>query len=258
MSNFIFLSSKSNHHEPFRSGEDSCRCNRRFYSEIATRYYDGSGTRELWLPDDLISIDTSLKVDEDGDGTYELTLAVNTDYWLYPDNKSPKFRIDLNPDGTQLSAWTKARRSVEIAGMFGYSNDTELTGQTVQNTTEISASGTTLTVTSTTGISAGETLVMGSEQVYVSAVASATDLTITRGLNGTTAAIHANGVAIYRRRYAAPIEQAVVMQVSRFWNEQKTGYSGQAGSAEMGGFSFATLYPAIRDMLNPYRVQVVG
>jgi len=80
---------------------------RRFYSEIATRLYDGAGNRELWLPDDLLTV-TTLKVDEDGDGTFELTLAVNTDYWLWPDNSSPKIRIDLNPDGTQLSAWTKA------------------------------------------------------------------------------------------------------------------------------------------------------
>ena len=48
------------------------------------------------------------------------------------------------------------------------------------------------------------------------------------------------------------------MQVARLWNEQKTGYSGGAGSPEMGGFSFSTLYPAIQDMLAPYSVPVVG
>ena len=227
---------------------------RRFYSEIATRLYDGAGNRELWLPDDLLTV-TTLKVDEDGDGTFELTLAVNTDYWLWPDNSSPKIRIDLNPDGTQLSAWTKARRSVQVAGMFGYSNDTELTTTTLNE--DLDATETGIDVVSGAVISVGDTIIVDSEQMYVSAVATNT-LTAIRGVNGTTAATHTNGTAVSRRRYPAAIEQAVTMQVARLWNEQKTGYSGGAGGPEMGGFSFSTLYPAIQDMLAPYSVPVVG
>src|SRR3990167_11281712 len=55
-------------------------CNRYFYTQSATRYFDGGV--KLWLPD-LLSINASgLKTDEDGDATFENTFAT-TDYLLY-------------------------------------------------------------------------------------------------------------------------------------------------------------------------------
>jgi len=219
---------------------------RRFYSETATRYFDGEGYSDLWT-DDLVSV-TTLKVDEDGDGVYELTLAANADYWLWPDNTTPKRRIDLNPESAQLTAWPRGRRRIEIAGVFGYSDDTELTTTTLNEA--LDATETAVDLVDGTAVSVGETLVVDAEQIYVSAIAGNTP-TVVRGVNGTTAAAHSDGAAVYRRRYARPIERAVKMQVARFLREQQTGGPLQ-GNGEIGGFSVSSLYPAIRDMLAPY------
>ncbi len=227
--------------------------NHRFYSEIATRVYDGNGLSQLWLPDDLLTV-TSLKVDEDGNGTFEKTLAVNTDYWLWPDNVSPKWRIDLNPQSTSLTAWPVGRRRIEIVGMFGYSNETALVTTLAEDD---DGSETALDLTSAAALSVGDTLVIGTEQLDITAIATNT-VTVTRGLNASAAAAHANGAAVYRRRFERPIERAVAMQVSRLLRDQQTGYSGTLGDPQYGGYAFASLYPAIRDMLAPYLRLVVS
>lgn len=223
--------------------------NREFYSQVATRYYNvpALAVSELWLWDDLLSV-TTLKVDQDGDGVYETTLTTD-DYWLWPDNETPKVRIDLRPDGA-LGSWPTGRRRVEVAGMFGYSNETELTTTTLAE--ELDASETGVDVADGTAVSAGETIVVDSEQMKITAIATNT-LTVVRGINGTTAATHSNGVAVYRRRYARPVEEAVTLQVVRFAREHQTGASGQQGGNDIGGYVFGSLYPAIRDLLTPYK-----
>lgn len=159
---------------------------------------------------ELVSI-TSLAVDLDGDGTFETALVENTDYRVHVSREPDEHRewIWLDPNGTQLASWPVEPRRIRITGVRGWSYEVEDTGQTVQNATQISAGGTALTVTSNAGISIGETLKIESEQVYVSAKDSTTGLTIERAVNGTTAAAHANGVAIYRRRYPRMVEAAV-------------------------------------------------
>src|SRR5581483_11636226 len=61
-----------------RRVDDHCR--RTFYAEVATRHFDGNGCSLLLLPDLLGA--TSVKLDEDMDRTFELTLAAATDYFL--------------------------------------------------------------------------------------------------------------------------------------------------------------------------------
>lgn len=232
---------------------------RRFYSEVATKYLDGNGRKQLWLGEnnDLISV-TSLQVDKDGDGVYETTLAANTDYWLWPDNETPKLRIDLNPQGTLLSLFPIGRKRVKIAGLFGYSNDTELV--TTVNDEGGGADATETAITLATGggalLSVGETIVVESEQMYISAIVTDT-LTVVRAINGTTGAAHTNGTNVSRRRYPEPVEQAVSMQAVRFLRENQTGNSGEDGASAIGGFSFRAMYPAIRDLLAPYMIPVV-
>lgn len=88
---------------------------RQFHSTVETRYFTPDRTSSLYVGD-LLSV-TTLKFDEDQDGTYEVTLAT-TDYWLWPDNPQSGFgyrRIDLNPNG-DYPAFTLQRRSVQIVG----------------------------------------------------------------------------------------------------------------------------------------------
>lgn len=234
---------------------------RSFQAVTATRYYDAPKRtpNQLWLTDDLLSI-TTLKVDQDNNGTWEKTLVADTDYWLHPDNSTPKYRIDLNPNGV-IAEWPQGRRRIQIVGQFGYSNETEATGQTVQNTTQIAAGATSLTVTSTAGISTGETLVIETEQLYVSAIASPTALTVLRGQNGTTDAAHLTGVAIYRRRYPRDIEDGVKERVVGLRWDAQSGYAGSAtligdATGAAGTTQIRASYARWRNLIGRYRTRV--
>lgn len=90
-------------------------CDRRFDTESATKYYDGD---TMLFIDDLLTV-TTLKTDEDGDGTYENTFAA-TDYILYPRNEYPKTYIKINPNGSYGGFAAGILNGVEIAGTWGY------------------------------------------------------------------------------------------------------------------------------------------
>lgn len=237
-----------------------------FYSES---YYGSSGRltgthradiRRLLLGCDLVSI-TTIKVDTDADGVFETTLTAGTDYRLWPYNAAaqdmPYRAVELVPIGGQLSAWPVAEYCVQIVGLFGYSNETEDTLQTVQDTTSQASGSTTLTVQSTADIDPGETLVIGTEQEYVVSVNDPTTLTVTRGINGTTAAAHLNGVTVYRRRYPRDVEEAVKERVvGKRWDTQ-SGYAGAAalmGESTQGGgsrASYARWVSTVNNYLDP-------
>jgi len=92
-------------------------CNRDFLAATATRYFDGGNP--LFI-DDLVSV-TTLKLDEDGDATFESTLA-DTDYLLYPLNKYPKTTIKLSEASNYGGFANGVRKGVEIAGSWGYAS----------------------------------------------------------------------------------------------------------------------------------------
>jgi len=97
-------------------------CNRSFDAQPdTTKYYDGSAS-PLFI-DDLVSItgdNDGIFLDEDGDGTYEVTMAT-TDYHLYPLNKTPKTRIEINPEGGYGGFASGIRKGVKIIATWGYS-----------------------------------------------------------------------------------------------------------------------------------------
>lgn len=223
--------------------------NRTFAATVETRTYDGNGGKSLWV-DDIASV-TSIVVTN---GSTQTTLT-GTDYYLSPNNRvnSPVRRIDLAPSGT-VSVWPLARQSVSITGIFGYSYEVQAVGQCAE---PLDASETEISVDAGHGLTGGETIKIEDEQMYVSAV-STNVLTVVRGVNGTTAATHADDSAISKRRYPRGIERATVMQAARFSREVQTGYSGQTGNAEMGGYSFNASYPAIKDMIRPFHIVAVA
>lgn len=94
-----------------------------FVADSATRYY--TAEHADWLPiDDLISV-TTIKTDEDGDGTYEVTMTT-ADYRLMPVNaqagthKRPYREIGIKQDATYTLP-AGIDYGVEIIGNFGYS-----------------------------------------------------------------------------------------------------------------------------------------
>lgn len=98
---------------------------RQFYASTQTRYYTPDDPHLLFV-DDLLSV-TTLKTDQDGDRTYEITWDTG-DYDLYPENAStdahPYTWIETAVLGTY--SFPMVRRSVELAGSFGYCASTDL------------------------------------------------------------------------------------------------------------------------------------
>lgn len=227
-----------------------------FHAVTATRYFrwdgaPGHNPRRLQLRRPLVAA-TAVGVDEDGDGSFERTLVENTDYVRQPrnaDSYEPAWALELLRSGTQVAAWPNATDAVRVAGRWGWSEETESAGTFAE---DLDTSETGVDLTAGHAVAIGDTVVVDSEQMFVRAFASANTATVTRGVNGTTAAVHSSGAAVAARRYPRAVEQATLLQASRFWNEQKTGgASVLAGS--VGGFSFSSLYPAIRDLLAPFR-----
>lgn len=95
---------------------------RRFHSTTAdeTRTYQSSNGKRVHT-DDIISV-TTLKTDEDGDRTHEITWAT-TDYDLLPENAAlnggPYTYIEVSPNGRYT--FPTQRKGVQIIGKFGYS-----------------------------------------------------------------------------------------------------------------------------------------
>ena len=240
---------------------------RHFYSLTATRYFSGNGKSELRLRRDLISV-TTLKEDTGSDASHATTWAA-TDYFLspYENDPSPGVNLGWNPENrpyrkleiNQLSTgtkkqWTLGQRRFELAGKWGYSECTEDTGATINEGGTFSASDTTLTVSDGTMVSAGDTLLIESEQLYVTAK-STNDLTVERGVNGTTAATHVDATAISRFVYPKQLVDAVIMRVSHLWTLRPTGYSSEAGFVETGQMTpVKGLGLDVRQKLDSFRI----
>lgn len=100
-------------------------CGQRFFTTTAneTRYYTAERRHFLRLPHRIVSVNT-LKTDEDGDRTYEITWQT-TDYDLMPYNASldgePYFWIETTPNG-DYSFPVGIAKGVEISGKFGWNS----------------------------------------------------------------------------------------------------------------------------------------
>lgn len=232
---------------------------RRCFVMDETRYYPGAGSK-LWLDDDLLSI-TSLKTDDDGDGTFETTWAA-TDYQLLPMNGVPYEAIEISDFGTQSSFAAGVRRGVEIVGSFGIGNAVDVDPVVRSATTvgeELDASETSVTVSSQTDTDGLRTIRVDSEQMYITSVNTAT-LTVVRGVNGTTAATHSTSAAIDYFVYPEDVVQAVAMQAGRWWQQRAGGFA----SDTIGGLEFGEIRPSnelvgdLRDVIAYYRRQHIG
>ena len=232
-------------------------CGRKFYVEATTKYYDGA-TR-LWI-DDLLSIDSSgLTTDEDGDATHENTLAT-TDYILYPLNGYPKTYIEISNDSDYGSFGGGVKKSVQIAGKFGYGDGISATPYLLDTTLTAAISSTTAltcTVTAVTNLSAGQTILIDSEQMFIQSITTLT-LTVERGVNGTTAATHDTAKSIYIYQYPFDVWSAcLALSSAVYQNRNKAGIS----SERLGDYSYSLdksqAATICNDYLKDYRVMRV-
>lgn len=231
-------------------------CNRKFYVLYGTKYFDGSS--DPLNIDDLLSIDTSgFDLDEDADATYSSAVAT-TDYYLYPYNEFPKTKVKISPNGDYGGFAGGIKKGVRIVGNWGYGesatpySDSE---DEVEDTGGITATATSITVADADNFSPGQTILIESEQCYISAYdTTGNTITVTRAVNGTTGATHAKDKTIYIYVYPGDISEACLIQTMRWWKRKDTAFADVIGVPELGAITaFKGLDPDVKLILNGYR-----
>lgn len=223
-----------------------------FYCWEGAMYFNGAGT--TIYPEDILSV-TTFKLDEDGDGTYEETIAT-TDYVLYPLNDTPKTWAEISSNSEYGGFASGIKKGVEINGVFGYGDGKSASpyhdaGTDVNEGSGVTSTAVTITVDDGTQFAIAQTIRIDSEQIYIQSISTHV-LTVKRGVNGTTAATHADDSDIDIYDYPEPIRTAVLIETTRLWKRKDEGFVTKViGSSETGILK-------VYDKLDPYTVQVVG
>ena len=280
-----------------------------FVPVTQTLKFNGRGRSLLYVPP-LLGI-SSIANDD--------TTLTAADYILKPDNgfwtNGPYTQILVDPDASLLSCWVYEDDGIEISGTWGKYSLTAETGTTVQDTTQQSASQTTLKVGDGSKVSPGMVLLIGSEQQLVTGWSDPTEnitllagaiaasdetitvddgslfskgeiirigfeqmlvkdkrtnqlyvvrgwnntgrvihadnsevdvyrtLTVERGVNGTTAAVHATTTAV--SRYLVPDDLGMLAKeiATLLVNKAKSGYQGRTGNTELGVVFYNDAFP---------------
>ena len=123
----------------------------------------------LWLDQDLLSVSTLQTKAQNASPT---TIS-SSDYFLEPANPEPdgntrynRIEIDLSSTAA-FEAGDTPQRSISVAGSWGWGNTTKGAG-TVDDSGGISSSDTTLIVSDASKVNVGDTLLIDSEQIFVS------------------------------------------------------------------------------------------
>ena len=183
-----------------------------FYPRVETRLYDVPGGRKLMLDDDLMSVNSLTNGDD--------TSIASTEYMLHPASRTPKYALELYPGST--IAWqtdsSKAfdRQVIELDGVWCWHDEWSIAWDSVSQIADsggITGTQVTIAIADWDGedsygqlaFSRGKLLRIEDEFLYVVSRGSADtggagNLTVIRGVNGSTAAVHAENtvIEIYR------------------------------------------------------------
>ena len=234
-------------------------CGRHFATMHGERRFDGRGRATLTVSD-LVSV-SELRV-RDASGRWESWPSA--DWLLYPLNAAP-----TEPGGRPytriLLASSERRRfplnraGVAVSGIWGYGDVREDAGVRVAADSAVGVGDATVTVAPVSAdaaipLSAGHTVRIGDEQLYVTGAAAGdgtTTLTVQRGVNGSVAAAHAAGAGLSVYRYPEAVAEACLLQAAVWWRERFGGpFPLPEGD---GGGDVAGVSPTARALLAPYR-----
>lgn len=239
------------------SREIETHCKRWFYPRTQTRYYTAL-YGQLLLVDDLLSVSTlkTLTLNTSGTRTYGDSWAA-VDYDLEPYNAlnatppQPYHGVRKNPEGAY--SFPTDWHGVEIVGSWGYYDVRVTSSATLAEVLDTSETG--VDVSSGTAFKVGQTVLIDSEQMFISAIATNT-LTVTRAVNGTTAATHANGAAIGVYEYPV-VSEACLFQTALDYRGKDAPYGVSGGGEFRQQIAGAGLHPWTIRMLKPFlRVEV--
>mgnify|MGYP003653567494 FL=1 len=224
-----------------------------FGSRTETRYYDiGSGSlRNTVQVNTYAGTDTEIGVGDrlvqaipldawlisattvtsysgtDRTSSETLTEGYNNDYWLEPYNSSPKTNFKMNEDTAK--SLNAGQQTLKITGSWGYNDN-----KTGSLTTTGAITGTGITsfgVNDASDLDAVETILIGSEQMYITGISSNT-LTVERAVNGTTASTHSAGADVYAYIYPSDVVQACLDLGRIFFRDRDAGVTPTLGTGE--------------------------
>ena len=194
-----------------------------FGPRIASNVYDHDGSDFLDLDDDFIAVTSVTSAASTGEAAG--TLVADDDYLTRPTFGPIR---ELIFPGLGTSTIGSGYGVITAVGTAGYSLETVNLG--TMGTVTASATAGTLTA----GLAyPGMTLLADAEQMYVTAATGGTALTLVRGVNGTTAAVHAASTTVYQYRYDRAVELATHLVAQRRWRQKEAGVTGDFGGGAM-------------------------
>jgi len=177
-----------------------------------------------------------------------LTEGYGNDFFLMPYNFNPKTILKLNEDTAK--SLDAGQQSLSIVAEWGYTANTlsVTTSDAIGSTTATSVS-----VSSATNLGPAQTILIDSEQLYITAISGNT-LTVERGVNGTTAATHSGGASLYRYDYPELVVQACLDLSKIVFRDRDLGTATSIGSGDAAITSAEGEIQSILMTLDQYRV----
>jgi hypothetical protein len=243
-------------------------CGRTFFPYVDTRYFEGDGGTELWIPD-VLEVTTAYYSVDFG---RNYTAYTANDYILASsrdlNGRGSYSRMLGNLNSNAVTGYFPAgQRSVKIVGIWGCTDDRAAMWEDSQDTSEnnpLTAAGTSVTVNDADGADAwgmtprfqvGQMLKLGSEFVELAAINPvAQTMTVVRGRNGSTAAIQAQNTAIYIWRPPADVKQAAIIQAVRGMQRGFQGFADTRATPELGNvmLQMKQMDPEAQMLLQPF------
>jgi hypothetical protein len=233
-------------------------CNDRlFYPRLDTQYFNYQSAYELILNDDLLEV-SSL--------TAGGTSISASNYYLYPLNKYPKWKIEMDLSGSTIFDYSSTlQKAVTVVGTWGWHDDWDNAWQDTSDTVEdnpLTAGASTITVNNIAGDDAygftprfapGHLLKIESEYIAVTAV-NWTDetLTVIRGVNGTTAAEHVQNTTIYTYRPAEIVVEACLDLAKLYYDTR----SAKGSVIALPGMESAVIRVSAKSVLEDHKLPV--
>ena len=141
----------------------------------------------------------------------------------------PYTRAEISHDSDYSSFASGIKKGVQIVGVWGYGDGISALPYVADTTIteDLTAGESDIDVTSVTNLSAGQVILIGSEQYYIYSISTLT-LTVEPGVNGTTQATHTSGATIYIYQYPSDIRQACIdLSVAMYQNRSKQGLQSE-------------------------------
>ena len=110
-----------------------------------------------------------------------------------------------------------------------------------------------MSVTSASNLGPAQTILIDSEQLYVTSISGNT-LTVERGVNGSTAATHSGGASLYRYDYPELVVQACLDLSKIVFRDRDLGTATSIGSGEATITTAEGEIQSILMTLDQYRV----